>query len=67
MRDPAVRGAFGVLRRPEAWLNQDGLVMLAPLRWQQPSLFGALADIPEDKAWWNPLRDARPQLEKKGG
>ncbi len=59
MRDPQVRGSFRVLPRPKEWLNQDAISLLAPLKWQQQSFFDALADIPAEKAWWNPFREMK--------
>jgi|SRR5215475_1216296 len=61
--ETALRGsndAFSAMRRPRDFLgNAQHVRLLRAFRESQPELFAALADIPESKAWWNPVRELR--------
>jgi hypothetical protein len=54
---------FTPLARPREFLhnaqqvNMDPVTLLKNFRRAQGSFFDDLADIPEDKAWWNPVRE----------
>jgi hypothetical protein len=56
----ANHSSFDVLPRPEAFLaTPNNLSLLRNFRHAQPTFFDALADIPPDKAWWNPARELK--------
>jgi hypothetical protein len=56
----ANHSSFNVLLRPEAFLTApNNLSLLRKFRHAQRTVFDALADIPPDKAWWNPARELK--------
>jgi len=51
---------FIALPHPEAFLtNPENASLLNNFRAKQQPFFDALAGIPEQKAWWNPVRDLK--------
>jgi hypothetical protein len=56
----ASHDGFAVLARPDDFLKTPlHRQLLRKFRAAQPDLFEELADIPERKAWWNPVRELR--------